>query len=251
MIVPLALAGCGQPRTPVSVVSSVPRSESADARAQLAARAAAAKDRHFVAGYSLSRSARRDRGVLVTVASDRTWRLDIQGGALGGSRDIALVGRPEGQYQCALTASPGNGGCVKIAAAGRRIPASVDPLVQYPFTSWLEVLTDPSVAVTVTVTTSLPEAPGTCFAIEPTTVTLAPPIQSSVACYADDGTLTGARAAFGTLVLAGSPTTAPETASLPGPVVSRAALPTAAPPPAPSPSRSGGESSKPSPPADG
>ena len=228
------LVGCGQTRSPVAEVSSAPSADPADPRAQLAARAAAAKDRRFVAAYALTRPGQHGQAVAVTIARDATWRVDIQGGALGGTTDIALVGRPDGQYQCVLNTSPVDNGCVKVAANGRRLQAGVDPQVQYPFTGWLDVLTDPSVAVAVTVTTGIPNVAGTCFAVEPTTVTLAPPIPSSVFCFTDDGTMTATRAAFGTLVISGPPTDPPATASLPGQIVPRAPLQTGAPPATPS-----------------
>lgn len=184
-----------------------------------------------MAGYALARSSHRSQAVLVTIAGDGTWRIDVQGGALGGTSDIALVSRPDGQYQCALTSTTtAVQGCVKIATPGRKIPATVDPTVQYPFTTWLDVLTDQKVAVTVAVAKALAGSTGTCFSVEPTTVTLAPPIPSSTLCFAEDGTLTGAKSFFGTLVISGSPVNAPATVALPGPVVARAALPTAAPP---------------------
>jgi hypothetical protein len=227
-----ALSGCGQTGTPTAVASgsaSAAPTGPTDPHARLTALAAAAKDRRFIAGYTLSRPSQHNKTVTVAVATDGTWRIDIQGGALGGGTDIALVGIADGQYQCTLNAAPGNEGCVKVAASRRKLPAAVDPQVQYPFTSWLDVLTDPSVAVAVTVVAPLANTTGTCFAVEPTTVTTTAPIPSSTFCYTDDGTLTGVRAAFGTMVISGAPAAAPASTSLPGQVVSRAALPTAAP----------------------
>jgi hypothetical protein len=221
------LGGCGQAQSPVATTSTAaPTTGSVDPHGQLTARTAAAKDRRFIAGYTLSRPDRRGQAVAVTVATDGTWRVDVQGGAYSGSTDIALVGRQDGQYQCALNSVAVGTGCVRVATAGRKLPSSIDPQVQYPFTDWLDILTDPTVAVAVTVT-SITNVPGICYAVEPTTVTLSPPIQSAVLCYADDGTLTGVRSSFGTLVLSGQPTAPPATVPLPGAIVSRAPLPTA------------------------
>jgi hypothetical protein len=193
---------------------------------------AAAKDRSFIAGYTLTAAGGKPRAVMVTVAADDTWRVDIQGGALGGAADVAIVGRGDGTYQCAL-AGAADAGCVRVAEAGGKLPASVDPRIQYLFTSWLDALTDRQLALSVAPSPALPGAPGTCFSVEPVAVSLLPPIDPGIFCYADDGTFTGAKAAFGTLVITGGSSAGPATVTLPGGAVTRAALPLAAPPPAP------------------
>jgi hypothetical protein len=229
------VAGCGGRHAPAAKATSLPAAAGVNnPRAQLAAHAAAAKDRRYIADYTLSRDRQRDQAVTATLAADGTWRVDVQGGALSGAADVAIVGRSGWQYQCTLRAAGGAAtaqeGCVKLARMGTRPPDAADPLVQHPFTTWLDVFTDPTVAVTVTVTTPLPGVSGTCFAVESTTVTLAPPIESSVACFDEQGTVTGARAEWGTLVRSGTPAAPPETAALPGSVVARDPLPTSAPP---------------------
>ncbi|HLL69552.1 MAG TPA: hypothetical protein VK453_28105 [Micromonosporaceae bacterium] len=230
----LALTGCSGP-APAAAPSETPSAVSTvEPRAQLAARVAAAKDRHFVAGYTVTVPKGKARAVMATVAQDGTWRVDIQGGALGGSADIAVVGRPDGTYQCALAGGPDKG-CVRVAEAGGKLPATIDPRIPYAFSSWLDVLTDRQLPLSVAGAEPLAGASGTCFSVEPVAVALAPPIDPGVFCYADDGTLTGARAAFGTLLLSGPPAPGPATVPLPGVTVSRAALPLAAPPPPPPP----------------
>lgn len=244
----LVLAGCGQSHTASASASETPSfEETADPQARLAARAAAAKDLHFVAEYSLTTSSSdNDRDIVVTIAEDGTWRVDIQDGALGGTTDVAFIGLADGQYQCGLSTTTDQG-CVKVASATGTIPSSLDPTVQYPFTTWLDVLTNQTVAVTVAVTTPLQNASGTCFSVEPTTVTLAPPIGSSVICFDDDGTMTGVKGTFGTMIVSGTPQTAPATVSLPGKIVSRSALPTTTPTATPTATASSSASAKTSP----
>lgn len=193
-------------------------------------KAAAARDRRFIAAYSLATAGRPNRSVMMTVAADGTWRLDLQGGALGGSTDIAIVARTDGQYQCVTSANATDKSCVKLASASAKLSATVDPRVQYPFTSWLNLLTDRTAALTVSQTQPLQNATGACFSVEATTVSTTPPIESSVFCYTDDATLTAARAAFGTLTITGTPGPAPNTVTMPGAIVDRAPLPLTAPP---------------------
>ena len=79
------------------------------ARDELAALAAAAQDRHLVAQYVYSRSGKPDRTIVFTSANDGSWRVDVPGGALGGTADVSMashgrravpvrpaVGRPAG-----------------------------------------------------------------------------------------------------------------------------------------------------------
>jgi hypothetical protein len=226
-----AVAGCSSQKPTLVAATPTPvPAGTADPRMQLAARVAAAKDRHFVAGYTLTRPGGKPRAVIVTVALDGTWRVDIQGGALGGSADIAVVGRPDGTYQCALGGGADTG-CVKVADRGAKLPAAVDPRIPYVFTSWLNVLTDRQVALSVTAAPALPGIAGACFTVEPVAVSLPSPIDPGVFCYGDDGTFTGAKATFGALALTGQPAAGPATVPLPGAAVSRAALATAAPAP--------------------
>ncbi len=220
--------------TPAS--SAPPSAATADPRGQLAARAAAAKDRRYVVGYAYSQPKLPIRSVLVTIAMDNTWRVDIQGGALGGAADVSIASRPEGFYQCTLSVSAI---CVKVADAGRKLPPAIDPKAQYPFTSWLDVFVDRQVPLSVLPAAPQPGETGSCFFVDPAVTAIAPPIDTGVFCFAADGTPTAARLPWGTLTMAGQPAAAPPTVVLPGPVVSNAAaLPTSPPPPPPSPTPS-------------
>jgi len=214
--------------------STTPPSLATDPRGQLAAKAAAAKDRRYVVGYTYSQPKSPLRSVLVTIAMDDTWRVDIQGGALGGAADVSIASRPEGLYQCTLNVSAI---CVRVAASGKKLPPAIDPKAQYPFTSWLDVFVDRQVPLSVLPAAPQPGDTGTCFAVDPAVTAIAPPIDGGVFCFAADGTPTVARLPWGTLIMAGQPAAAPPTVVLPGPVSAAAALPTSPPPP-PSPTPS-------------
>ena len=207
----------------------------AEPREALAVRAAAAKDLRYVAAYTWSGGG-AVRTVTVSVAQDGTWRVDVPGGALGGQANIAIVALGDGRYQCTLP--PHLSGCVKVAGPGAALPASVDPRVQNPFHDWLDVLTDRNAALSVLITPNLPNVGGTCFSVEPATVSVRRPIEGMTICYADDGVLTAVKAKFGTLVLTGQPGPAPANTVLPGPLAGGSPLSTTAPPPPPPPSAS-------------
>jgi len=196
-------------------------------RADLARRAAAGKDRRFVAAYTWTGGGAQ-RTVTVTIAVDGTWRVDVPGGALGGQAHVTLVGRPEAVYQCSTA------GCSRIARAAGDVPAAYDPKVQHAFTDWPAVLTDRTAPISVAPAKPVPGAAGGCFSVEPTAVALAPPIEAGIFCYDDSGLPTAVVGRFGTLVLAGAPAPAPPTATLPGPPSAGPPLGLAAPPPPPS-----------------
>jgi hypothetical protein len=235
LTLPLLLLACGGDPPPVDPTPTAPAISTAppEARSQLAALAAAAQDRHLTASYRLSVAGRDDRTVVVTNATDRSWRVDIPGGALGGTADVSVAQTAAGLFQCALPSAdravPAD--CVRVADPDAGLAGSIDPRVQHPFTDWRDVLTDRQAALSVSISPPLPGAAGTCFAVESTTVSIGPPLDVGIYCYDPDGTLTGARLSFGTLVLAGPPAAAPATISLPGPVVDREPLRMAAPPP--------------------
>ncbi|GAB3865090.1 hypothetical protein [Dactylosporangium cerinum] len=147
VIAGLLLAACsgGTPVDPPSVpATGVPAQP--DPRGMLAARVAVAKDQRYIAAYTLVVQGKAPRSVLVTVATDRTWRVDIQGGALGGTADVAIANRPEGVYQCSINPASG---CVRVAASNKKLPVSIDPRLQYVFTAWLDVLLDRQVPLAV------------------------------------------------------------------------------------------------------
>lgn len=236
------LAACGSDApppdgTPASAVP-VPTAPT-EARAQLAAAAAAAKDRRMVAFYTLRVPNRPDRTVAVTLAVDGSWRIDVPGGALGGTADVAIAANSTGLYQCGLptTTTPGTG-CVKIGGPDGTPPVAVDPRVQHVLIDWRDVFLDRRAPLNVAATDAPAGVTGACFSVEPTAASLAAPVDPGVYCYAPDGALTAAVAGFGTLVLAGPPSPAPPTAPLPGPVVPGPPLKTSPPPPPPSPTAS-------------
>lgn len=237
----LLLSGCGShsspPPTPAASDAAGPQTAArplaeAPAHAQLAALAAAAEDRSMSAVYTLSVSGQADRSVAVTLAVDGSWRVDIPYGALGGTVGVAVAQTGDGLFQCALPspAHPVAPVCVRVADRGGRIPAGADPRVQHLFTSWVRVLSDRQAPLAVSAGKPLPGASGSCFSVESISASLNPPLEVGIYCYTPDGTLTAARVAFGTLVLAGAPGAAPPTVSLPGPVVTGEPLSMAAPP---------------------
>lgn len=230
ILAPLALAGgCGgAPPAPVSASSPAAEPTApASARGQLAARVAASLDERYVAGYTLTGDGRAPSTVTVTIAMDGSWLVAITGGALGGTVDVAVAGSASGLYQCALSGT--SPGCVRVAAPSGQVPAAADPQLQHVFTDWLGVLTDRQAAISVGTAAALPGSRGECFSIEPSSASLATPVDPGIYCYDTDGTLTAAALPMGTLTLAGSPAPAPPTAVLPAPIVSRDPLPIADP----------------------
>jgi hypothetical protein len=206
-------------------------------RDRLAALAATAKDRRYVATYLLTSPDRRDRHVTAAFGNDGTWVVAVPEGALSGLADIAIYGSVDGLYQCLLGPAAGtvgrrpdleplNPSCVLITT----LEPGEDPRVQHVFTDWIERLRDRASAISVRSVT-LPAVNGSCFSVESTAAALAPPVDPGVYCYAADGTLTYARTGFGTLLLASEVSPAPPSVALPAPVVDRDPLPTTAPPP--------------------
>jgi hypothetical protein len=195
-----------------------------DARTQLAGLAATAKDRHFSAGYTYRPAAGAARTVAVVLAADGSWRVEVPGGAMGGQVTVAVVGNGDGLFQCRTSgASPT---CVK--APDGSFPGWADPQVQHPFADWLDPLTDQRAALSVAAAPLLAGARGSCFSVEANSAALAAPVDPGVYCYDVDGTLTGVKAGFGTLVLATGPSPAPPAIGLPAPVTAGPLLPTAA-----------------------
>jgi hypothetical protein len=82
--------------TPTGVVPTSP----IDPAGQLAGLAAAAHDRKYVAAYTISGAGHRT--LLASLATDGTWQVDVDGGALSGGANVALVGLKTGTYQCLL-----------------------------------------------------------------------------------------------------------------------------------------------------
>jgi hypothetical protein len=235
--------GCGAkpPATQAPPTSAVQQGE----RDQLAGLAAAAKDKRYVARYTLTAPKRGDRTVTVAVATDGSWVVAVPAGALGGLADVAIYGSSAGLYQCALGPAVGTSGarpdlgpvtagCVRVG----RLSASVDPRVEHVFTDWIDPLVDRATALSVASAAPLPGVHGSCFSVESNSAALAPPVDPGIYCYQSDGVLAGARVGFGTLTLDGPVAPAPPTVVMPAPVVSRAPLPIVAPPAPPPPTPS-------------
>lgn len=244
----IALTACGSGDPAPEETNPAPPAATGptDARQQLAALAAAAKDRKLTATYTLSVTGRPDRTVVVTSATDGSWRIDIPESALGGTADVSMAQNGEGIYQCALPSSarPVQPTCVRVAKPGGRVEAKVDPRVWHPFTDSREVLIDRDAPLAVSVTKPLSGAQGTCYSVESTTTSLKAPLDVGIYCYDSDGTLTAARLSYGTLKLANPPAAPPATITLAGPIVDGEPLGMAAPP---TPTALPSESTSPSP----
>jgi hypothetical protein len=216
-------AACGGPPptgpAPSSSESAPP--DPSDARVQLAALAALAQDHRFAALYHFQADGQPARNVVATVANDGTWRVDIAGGALGGTTDVAVVSLPSGVFQCSLASAtnPINSTCVRVANPGRRVPSGTDPQVERVFRQWLTVFTDRQAALSVSPAQPLPGSQGSCFSVDSISASMSPPVDVGIYCYADNGLLTAAKVDFGTITLASTPVAPPAKVDLPGPVV--------------------------------
>jgi hypothetical protein len=233
------IAGCGStPPTPTPTQGVEQRPADRD---QLAGLAAAAKDRRYVATYTLSTPNRNDRTVTVAFGTDGTWVVAIPGAALSGLADVAVYGSAAGIFQCLIGGAYGTRpdlgpltpSCVPMPAYTKE----TDPRVQHVFTDWIDPLVDRATALSVTITAPLPNAQGTCYSVESNSTALAPPLDPGVYCYSPDGLLTAARLGFGALTLAAPAAPAPPSVTMPAPLVSRNPLPIVAPaaPPPPAP----------------
>ena len=233
--------GCGGAPPPDDLPTPTALPPQAD-RDRLAGLAAAAKDRRYVATYTLSTPKRSNRTVTVAVASDGSWVVAVPAGALSGLADIAMFFSAAGLFQCALGPAAGAGGlrpdlprvtpgCVKLG----KLTAAIDPRVHHLFTDWIDPLVDRETALSVAAAAALPGSRGACYSVESNSAALAPPVDPGIYCYDSDGTLTAARLGFGTLTLTGAVAPAPPSVTMPGPVLNRAPLPMTAPPPPPTP----------------
>ncbi|HET6534500.1 MAG TPA: hypothetical protein VFH03_28300 [Actinoplanes sp.] len=239
------LTACGDPAPAIepgdrpSVAPSLP-ADGGQARAELAARAALAEDHRFSALYTWDVDGSQ-RSVVATVANDGSWRVDIPGGARGGTADVSVVQTGEGLFQCALPSatSPTNPSCVRVADPDKRIPDAYDPKIQRVFRQWLPVFTDRQAALSVVPALPLAGSQGRCYSIEGISASLAAPVDVGIYCYADTGLLTAVRVNAGTLTLSGAPAPAPPKVDLPGPVVGGEPMGMASPPPPPAVSPSG------------
>ncbi|MCA2215797.1 hypothetical protein [Jidongwangia harbinensis] len=234
------LAACGgdaaarpTPTTPPPSSAAAPAT-GGDARVDLAGRAAQALDHRFAALYTLDSPGAEPRSVVATVAVDGSWRVDIPGGALGGTADVSVVENTDGVFQCALASAtnPVTPGCVRVAEPGKRIPRDYDPKVHRIFRQWLTVFTDQQAPLSVAVSAPLPGAQGSCYSIDSISASLKAPVDVGIYCYADSGLLTAARVSFGTFTLV-STAAAPASVTLPGPVTGGVPMPMTSPEPLP------------------
>jgi hypothetical protein len=215
------LAACGDApdQAPAAAPASLPPGGGDDnARAELAARAALAQDKAYAALYTLDDDSGGLRhNVVATVAQDGTWRVDVSGGALGGTADVSIVSTAAGVYQCtvATPSNPVTPTCAKVAAPRKRVPKEFSPQVERLFRQWLTVFTDRQAALSVAEVDPLRDAKGTCFSIDSISASLKAPVDIGIYCYADDGVLTAARVGFGVLSMV-SQVDGPATVPLPG-----------------------------------
>ncbi|WP_249999907.1 hypothetical protein [Actinoplanes sp. M2I2] len=216
------VAACGgAPEAAAPPSSSAPTGPAAsDARESLAARAALAMDKAYAALYSLDDGRGQPRNVVATVGRDGTWRVDVSGGALGGTADVTIASTAAGVFQCTLgsQSNPIASTCVKVAKPGKPVPDEYDPKVERLFRQWLSVFTDRQAALAVTEVQPLAGAKGNCYSIDSISASLADPVDIGVYCYAEDGVLSAARVGFGMIKVI-SQVEGPATVPLPGPEV--------------------------------
>ncbi|MGC4866629.1 hypothetical protein ACLQ3B_14495 [Micromonospora sp. DT53] len=244
LALPVLLAACTSEQPPAPPPADPGPVDVDAARDELAALAAAAQDRHLVAQYVYSQTGKPDRTVVFTSANDGSWRVDVPGGALGGTADVSMADTADGLFQCALPSAghAESASCVRLGDRDDAIPRRSDPRVQHPLTDWLDVLTDRRAPLAVAPAEAPEGLTGTCYSVDSTSASLNAPLDVGIYCYDGDGTPTGVRTGAGTLRLAAPPGPAPATVQLAGPVVvDREPLDTAAPPtPDPSDSPSAG-----------
>jgi hypothetical protein len=233
----LGVAACGgedPAATPATAAPLPSVDDDPDARTQLAGRAALAQDHAFAGLYTLDDGGAQPRNVVATVGADGTWKVDVSGGALGGTADVSIVSVPTGVYQCTMSspANPITPTCIKIAEAGKRVPAAYDPRVERLFRQWLSVFTDRQAPLSVSAVQPLTGAQGDCFSVDSISASLKAPVDIGIYCYAGDGLLTAARVGFGVLKLV-SVVNGPATVPLPGPEVAGEPMGLDSPPPAP------------------
>ena len=236
VLLALMVAGCGGAETQVAAPApeSLPP-DTSSARADLAARAALAQDHRYSALYDYdAKDGQGVRAVVATVATDGSWRVDVPGGALGGSVDVSIVQTTEGVYQCTLptAANPVSPSCARVADAGKRVPKEYDPKVQRVFRQWLSVFQDRQAPLSVVAAQPLPGAQGSCYSVDTVSASLRAPVDVGIYCYSDQGLLTAARVGYGTLTLV-SVAQPPPRVDLPGPITGASPLETKSPPPPP------------------
>ena len=220
------LAGCTGTAAPAPAThpSTVAPAGGTDARADLASRATVALDKAFAALYTYTDDS-GTRSIVATVGADGSWKVDIPGGAQSGTANITIAANSTGVYQCTLSSAalPVTPTCVRVAAAGKKVPKAYDPKVQRLFRQWLTVFTDRDSALSVAAVQPLSGAQGDCWSVDSMTAALAAPVDVGIYCYSADGVLTAARVDFGQLRLTNQ-VPGPATVPLPGAVLPGPAL---------------------------
>jgi hypothetical protein len=230
----LALGACTGDAPPPDTTPSATAPPQTD-RDRLAGLVASAKDRRYLATYTLQAPNRPDRIVTVAYGVDGSWVVSIPGGAWSGLADIAMFADPGGQrYECVIGWAVGaagqrsdlvlHPGCTKIDTLAK----TTDPSLHHVFFDSIDPLLDRGSALSVAATAALPDTTGSCFSVESTSAALAPPVLTGTYCYRADGILTGARVKVGTLTLA-SVADAPPSVAMPAPAVTATPLPLVAP----------------------
>ncbi|MGH8793081.1 MAG: hypothetical protein ACRDXX_10590 [Stackebrandtia sp.] len=201
----------------------------------LAGLAAVAKGRSFTAEYKLTRGDGKPKTVEVAVAEDGTWRVDVQGGAHGGKKDVAIVGNKRGYFQCVLEDDEF---CAHLAPSDGELPKSVDPVVPHLFTDWLDVWIDRKAPLSIAYAEAWDgvDADSQCFSVEPSSATVSAPLPSGTYCLSEDGVVTAAKAGFGQVMLDGKVEEGSAKTKLPAEVTDDKPLSTS-PPPSPTPSK--------------
>ncbi|MBM2617139.1 hypothetical protein JIG36_16420 [Actinoplanes sp. LDG1-06] len=225
----------GDDPQPAPSASSAPPSEAVSgARGLLAAKAATALDKAYSALYSFDDGNGQPRNVVAQIGRDGTWRVDVSGGALGGTADVTIVSTAAGVFQCTLgsQSNPISPTCVKVAKPGKRVPADYSPKVERLFRPGLSVFTDRQAALSVAEVPPLAGAKGTCFSVDSISASLTAPVDVGIYCYADDGVLTAVRVGFGELKVSNQ-IDGPATVPLPGPETAGPPMGMDAPPAAP------------------
>jgi hypothetical protein len=268
LAIALMVGGCGH-TTPPHLLSDDPDNNASAAPAgpsdKLAALVAALQDKRYVSAYTLHTDGQPDRSVLVSIANDGSWRVDVPASALSGGANVSIVSDQTGVYQCLLggpatnvappvapKASPGaspgaspspttapppfyaSPACVKAAAAGKSLPKRADPTLEHIFTDWLDVMIDRNSPILVFQASQLPNSTGDCFSIEPSSASLAPPMSAGIFCFLSDGTLTAIATVHNPLTIVGTPGAATATNPLPGGLITGPIAPIIAPDPVPS-----------------
>jgi hypothetical protein len=227
-------------RLDAAVAGADPRRRCAAAdRDLLAGLAAVAKDKRYVATYTLTAPDRPNRTVTVAFATDGTWVVAIPAGALSGLADVAMYGSPAGLFQCVLGpaagtvgARPDLGPLTPTCAALPSLTAATDPRVQHVFTDWIDPLVDRATALSVAPRPRCPTPRAAVTRWSRIRPRWLHRLDPGVYCYSAEGLLTAAKVGFGSL--APSRVRSPRlhrASPMPAPTVDRAPVPVTAPAP--------------------